>query len=272
MENQRDPEYAADGAIGECRVMNNEVTPLRHSSPLLVLSVGLCAASPTTMHTRIRCLFVTHFLKSQYIELNNSIYPHYNKPLWKIHIMNQDLCAKQYAEFITITCLDWIPILEDERFKDIIMQSLSFLSEKRKITVYSFVPIAIGMSNHLHLVWQILGDNTREDVQRDFLKYTEQQILKILQREKSSLLDKIVVHAKDRKYQIWERNSLSIPIWSDKVIRQKVEYIHYNPVRAGLCKFPEDYKYSSAGFYYKQDRYWSFLVHCDGWRFFMLLN
>src|SRR5687767_270245 len=106
--------------------------------------------------------------------------------------------AKQYAEFITVTCLEWTPLLQDDRFKDIIMNSLYFLSEKKKVTVYSFVI----MCNHFHLIWQMLGNNKREAVQRDFLKYTAQQILKILHKEKSPFLEKLLVHAKDRKYQI----------------------------------------------------------------------
>jgi hypothetical protein len=35
-------------------------------------------------------------------------------------------------------------------------------------------------------------------------------------------------------------------------------------VRAGLCPYPEDYKYSSARFYLKNEKDWDFLVHVDG--------
>ena len=57
------------------------------------------------------------------------------------------------------------------------------------------------------------------------------------------------VDAKDRMYQFWERNSLSIELCSPAVFAQKMEYIHYNPVKAGLCNLPEEYYYSSAKFY-----------------------
>jgi putative transposase len=50
-------------------------------------------------------------------------------------------------------------------------------------------------------------------------------------------------------YQFWERNSLSVELRSSKVFNQKLEYIHHNPVKAGLCINPEDYYYSSAKFY-----------------------
>ena len=51
-----------------------------------------------------------------------------------------------------------------------------------------------------------------------------------------------MVNAKDRKYQFWERNPLSVEIWSEKVMLQKLKYMHENPVRAGLCKYSDDYK------------------------------
>ncbi len=81
----------------------------------------------------------------------------------------------------------------------------------------------------------------RDDVQRDFLKFTGQQILQILRNENSALLDEIIVDAKDRKRQVWERNSLGILLWTESVFKEKLTYIHYNPVKAGLCQYPEDY-------------------------------
>lgn len=142
--------------------------------------------------------------------------------------MQQESQAKQYADFITVTCLEWKHVLQEDRFKDIIIDSLHFLSRSKRVTVYAFVSIAIGMSNHFHLIWQMLGDHKREDVQLDFLKYTSQHILKILGNEKSLMLDEFLVHSKDRAYQVRERNPLSIPLWSAKVMNQKLEYIHYN--------------------------------------------
>ena len=58
-----------------------------------------------------------------------------------------------------------------------------------------------------------------------------------------AVLKMFYVNAKDRKYQIWERNPLSIDLWTNKVFMQKMEYIHNNPVAAGICVYAEDYKY-----------------------------
>jgi putative transposase len=167
---------------------------------------------------------------------------------------------KDHPDFITITCLEWKHILANDAFKDIIIGSLRFLSQQERIRVFAFVI----MDNHQHLIWQILGDHKRDDVQRDFLKFTSQQIIKHLRNDSSPLSQELYVGAKDRKHQVWERDPLSIPLISESFFRQKLEYIHKNPVTAGICRYPEEYKYSSAGFYYKGARDYDFLIHHEG--------
>jgi hypothetical protein len=130
------------------------------------------------------------------------------------------LYSKEHPEFLTVTCLEWKHVLNDDRFKDIIMESLSFLNKANRVAIYAFAPMVIGVSNHFYLIWQVLGDHKREAVQRDFLKFTGQQILKILRNEHSPLQDELLVHAKDRKHQVWERNSLGIPLWSHEVFSE----------------------------------------------------
>jgi len=148
----------------------------------------------------------------------------------------------------------------DDHIKDIIMSSLRFLSHENRVTVYGFVI----MDNHLHAIWQIMEPHARENVQRDFLKFTSQKILAYLRKIKSPLMLSLEVNAMDRKFQVWERNSLSIPLFSLGVLEQKLNYIHDNPVRAGLCKEQHDFKYSSAAFYLTGLKTWDFLVHHEG--------
>jgi len=152
------------------------------------------------------------------------------------------MISKYHPEFITVTCLNWIPVLETKEHKNIILESLDFLVKNGRVKVSGFVL----MDTHFHLIWQVMGDHKREDVQRDFLRFTAQQILKNLRNSNSQLLNKLYVESKDRKYQVWERNSLSVELYNSKAMIQKLEYIHSNPVQAGLCTLPEDYEYSSA--------------------------
>ncbi len=94
-----------------------------------------------------------------------------------------------------------------------------------------------------------------------FLKYTAQQIKADLQKNYPEILAQLKVKSKDRKYQLWKRNALSIELISDKVYQQKLDYIHYNPVKAGICNLPEQYRYSSASFYEQNKTEWEFLTH-----------
>jgi REP element-mobilizing transposase RayT len=148
--------------------------------------------------------------------------------------------------FFTATILNWIRVLDDDKLKDIIIDSLKFLKKEKRIQLFAFVI----MPNHIHLVWQIGKTYYLSDVKRDFLKYTSQQIIKILRAENPALLEELKVNAADRIHQVWERNPLSVELVTDKVIEQKINYIHLNPVRANLCSQAHEYKYSSARFYY----------------------
>jgi hypothetical protein len=51
---------------------------------------------------------------------------------------------------------------------------------------------------------------------------------------------------KNKTYQLWRNDNHPIELHSNKVIKQKLDYIHYNPVEAGIVENPEDYLYSSA--------------------------
>ena len=108
---------------------------------------------------------------------------------------------------------------------------------------------------------QIQQGHSRENVQRDFLKYTSQTIIRDLELKHPKVLKVFAVNAKDRKYQIWQRNPLSVDLFLKEVYIQKMEYIHNNPVKAGLCRYPELYKYSSAEFYETGEDKFGILTH-----------
>jgi REP element-mobilizing transposase RayT len=165
-----------------------------------------------------------------------------------------------FPAFFTATCKEWLPLLRDNECKDIIISSLQYLVEKERIRLYGFVI----MNNHIHIIWQMLGEHKPEAVQRDFLKYTAQQIKFHLSQHDPELLSKCLVPAYDRQYQIWKRNALSIDIYSEEVMLQKLNYIHNNPVRAGLVEQPKNYSYSFASFYHLQDECFGFLTHYRG--------
>jgi putative transposase len=155
------------------------------------------------------------------------------------------LYPEYWPQFFTATILEWKTLLQQDKYKEEIVKSLRFLVQQKRIKLYAFVI----MNNHLHLIWQPMPGQTLQTIQHSFLKHTAQEIKLNLQQTNRELLEQFKVGAKDRMYQFWERNSLSVELRSSKVFNQKLEYIHHNPVKAGLCINPEDYYYSSAKFY-----------------------
>ena len=107
------------------------------------------------------------------------------------------------------------------------------------------------MPNHIHLIWQIRDNYKPGKTQMRFLKYTAQQMKFRLLDTNDAMLNNFLVNSKDRTYQFWERNSLSVDLWTEEVFIQKLIYIHNNPIKDpwNLVVYPEDYKYSSAKFY-----------------------
>jgi REP element-mobilizing transposase RayT len=132
-------------------------------------------------------------------------------------------------------------LLSEDKYKDVIISSLQFLVQNKRVAVYGFVI----MPNHMHIIWQIAEGYKRENVQRGFLKYTAQKIKQDLLLTNKDMLEAFRVTAKDRMYQIWERNPLSIDIYSEKVLLQKLHYIHNNPLqeRWQLSRMAKAYKY-----------------------------
>ena len=140
-----------------------------------------------------------------------------------------------------------------------IVTSLQFLVKEERVKVYGFVI----MSNHIHFIWQVQQGHYHKNVQLPFMKYTAQMIIKTLRNHHAAVLENFLIKASDRNCQIWERNPLSVSLWNQDDFKRKMDYIHNNPVAAGLCLFASNYHYSSASFYQKQIVTWKFLTHYD---------
>ena len=167
--------------------------------------------------------------------------------------------TEQHPQFFTATILEWKPLLKQDKYKQVITDSLHYLVKAQRVKIFAFVI----MPNHMHILWQIQYPHSREDVQRDLLKYTGQQILFDLKANHPAVLARFYAGAKDRKYQIWERNALSVDLYHHKQFLQKLEYIHNNPLqpRWNLGTLPEEYIFSSAAFYETGSKDFDFLTH-----------
>ena len=132
------------------------------------------------------------------------------------------------------------------------IDSLNYCIQHKGLQVYEFVI----MSNHMHLI--ISSDKEPlSDIIRDFKKFTAKRIIEAVQTIGESrrewLLNKFAYagsrNSNNTTYQLWKQDYHAVQIGNQKMLQQKREYIHNNPVRAGIVEFAEDYVYSSARFY-----------------------
>ncbi|WP_184547492.1 transposase [Mucilaginibacter sp. FT3.2] len=161
--------------------------------------------------------------------------------------------------YYTATIVDWFPLLRADKFKQIVMDSLMYLVKKDKIKVYAFVI----MPNHIHLIWSQLDMNGKEKPTASFMKFTGHQFLDELRNTDDALLARFKTEENNRNHQFWQRNALPIRILDRKMLEQKMDYIHLNPLQQhwNLTDDPNKYHFSSCSFYEQDDRKFSWLTH-----------
>jgi REP element-mobilizing transposase RayT len=128
--------------------------------------------------------------------------------------------------FWTATINQWQKLLFPDYYKDIIIDSLDYLSSAGKIDVFGFVI----MPNHVHLIWRANELNGKESPQGSFLKYTAHEFRKLIYREDENKLKLYKTDALNKEHEFWQRDPLAIHLYTKKVAFQKLDYIHYNPL------------------------------------------
>jgi len=145
--------------------------------------------------------------------------------------------------FYTASIVDWKPILKSDPSKEIILNSLEFLVNDDAVKLFGYVI----MPNHIHLIWLPL----KPSLQLRFMKFTAQVLKFHLKDQEPDLLELLLVNKKDRKYQVWQRNSQAKELRGRRMLEQKLDYLHNNPCQGKwmLADDPTRYRYSSIRFY-----------------------
>jgi REP element-mobilizing transposase RayT len=150
----------------------------------------------------------------------------------------------EYAYFLTCTIVGWLPVFTRPQTVQFLYDSWRFLQENGRLTIYGYVIL----ENHLHLVAS--SPAIAKEI-GDFKSFTARQIVDYLEtRHVKTLLNWLrflkVRHKNDREYQVWQEGSHLEQIKDDEMMRQKLEYLHLNPVKRGYVDEPTHWRHSSA--------------------------
>ncbi len=157
---------------------------------------------------------------------------------------------EHYPYFITLSVVDGISLFDDPKLSETVLDSITYMRNKG-ICVFAYVV----MHNHVHLI--VEGKELSAHI-RKFKSFTARKIIDLLKsRGRTRLLNKLKHlkhdHHKDSEYQVWQEGFHPKQISSINMMNQKMEYIHYNPVKAGFVDLPEHWRMSSARDYQRYE-------------------
>jgi len=146
--------------------------------------------------------------------------------------------------FLTCTVVGWLPVFTRAETVQIDYDSWHFLQDHGRLIIYGYVIL----ENHLQLV------ATSPDLSKeigDFKSFTARRIIDHLEKENARTLLKLLRHLKakhkaDRTYQVWQEGSHPQQLMNEGMMRQKLEYMHSNPIVRGYVDEPTHWRHSSA--------------------------
>lgn len=156
----------------------------------------------------------------------------------------------EQAYFVTITTVGWIDVFTRLNQKYIIINALDYCCKNKGLEIYAYCL----MSNHLHILCKSTNGIILSDVMRDFKKFTSKKIVDAIIDEPESrrewllpLFQKACENLqRAQQFKVWQDGYHAEIVESNWFIKQKIEYIHNNPVKEKIVALPEDYYFSSA--------------------------
>jgi REP element-mobilizing transposase RayT len=164
----------------------------------------------------------------------------------KYKIRNQD---KLY--FVTFTVIQWLDVFTRQEYRDIFLDSVRFCQQNKGLEVCAYVI----MSSHIHMIIGRNGEEGLDAIVRDIKKFTATQIIEAIKGNERESRKELLLwlferagkrNSNNKNYQFWLQHNHPIELSTNEMINQRLEYIHRNPVEAGIVLSPEDYLYSSA--------------------------
>jgi REP element-mobilizing transposase RayT len=155
--------------------------------------------------------------------------------------------------YLTTVVYGRLPIFTTASYVVSVIDSLNFYRYKKKYKILGYVV----MPDHLHLLIWLHGNSTISEIMRDLKKYTAVRIIRQAEVESRhkwlAVFEQAGAMTRRSQNKVWQDGFWDKIIYSDKMLRQKLNYIHRNPVRAGLVETADAYPYSSFRSYIEGD-------------------
>ncbi len=160
--------------------------------------------------------------------------------------------------FVTFGVVNWIDAFTRNEYKDIVVESLKYCIKEKDLELYAWVI----MTNHVHL---IIGTRSEplQNIVRDIKKFTSKRIVDAIRKNPKESRKEWMIWMFERagkrnpnneNFQFWMQHNQPIELTTEAMTKQKLSYLHENPVKAGFVRNAEDWLYSSAIDYYTSNQ------------------
>ena len=159
------------------------------------------------------------------------------------------------TNFITFTCIEWIPLFEITQSYDLVYKWFAFLKEQYIADVVAYVI----MPNHLHAIvhFHKAGFNLNTIIANGKRLIAYQIIDRLENKRNTEMLSRLQNLVTDREkkkgqlHKVFKESFDAKAIYSQRFLLQKINYTHNNPVSGKwmLAKDFVEYVHSSASFY-----------------------
>ncbi|PHR74511.1 MAG: transposase [Lutibacter sp.] len=157
---------------------------------------------------------------------------------------------KQGAYFISFATVYWLDVFTRQVYFNVLEESLEYCRKEKGMEVFAYC----FMPSHVHLIFRSANEDPSGLI-RDFKGFTARKLIKTIEENPQESRKEWLLWMMERagkkksnvqQRQFWQQHNKPIELWSEKVIQQKIDYIHNNPVESGFVTDPIDWKYSSA--------------------------
>jgi putative transposase len=159
-----------------------------------------------------------------------------------------------HTHYLTFSCFDGLPLLLNDTWRMWLSKAINTALRRHHFQLTAFV----YMPEHIHMiVWPRHGDYKIEDFLYTVKKPFSDRIKKDLIRTSDARLERLSLQEGGKtRFRFWQKGpGHDRNLFNQEKIVKAAEYIHNNPVRRGLCKSPEEWRWSSWNFYYSSAKW-----------------
>ncbi|WP_209401680.1 transposase [Pseudozobellia sp. WGM2] len=154
------------------------------------------------------------------------------------------------AYFVSFATVFWIDVFIRQTYFSILEQAINYCRAEKGMEVFAYC----FMPSHVHFVFRSKNEDP-SGLLKDFKGYTARKLIKEIEKNPQESRKEWLLWMMERagkkksnvtNRQFWEQHNKPIELWSAEVIKQKIDYVHNNPVEASFVTDPIDWKYGSA--------------------------